>query len=171
MVSGVLVLGLWWLFDIYLGASLLLLIFAILFLFVAAIDAYSYVIPDRLLILMALIAIIGLIPDFNPEPLFAMSIVALAGALIYYATDRIWNKKVLGMGDLKLIAIIALFSGWEVGWILYFAVISGGVFALAGILFKKLERTSKVPFAPFLFIAFLLVEGTELREKLFFFLA
>ncbi len=152
----IVVLALWWLFDVYLEASLPLLFFSILVFFIACIDAYSYIIPDRLLIIGAIIPVISLIRNVEFEPILSAISVIIIGGLVYYLSKRFWDKTAFGIGDIKLIAVIALFSGWEFLWILYFAIILGGLFALTGILFNKLKRSSKIPFAPFLFLAFVI---------------
>ena len=57
----------------------------------------------------------------------------------------------LGMGDIKLMVILAVYKGVEnivISFIHAFVICS--IFAAIGLLLKKLNKTDKLPFAPFL---------------------
>jgi len=54
------------------------------------------------------------------------------------------------MGDIKLLFLIGIYVGWQVFWFLYLAIMVGGLWALTGLALKKVHRTSRIAFAPFL---------------------
>ena len=86
---------------------------------------------------------------FQNSPL-RMLIDILSGGLIFYVI-RLFTKGKLGMGDVKLAAFIALFTGFP----LFFAAVAiasltGLIFALTGMALGRINKTTKIPFAPFL---------------------
>ncbi len=77
----------------------------------------------------------------------ALSVGMMAINLV---TFWILEKETFGMGDVKLLFIIGLFSGWEGFWFLYLSIFIGALIALTGMAFHKIERKTQLPFAPFL---------------------
>ncbi len=59
----------------------------------------------------------------------------------------------MGMGDVKLAAMLGLYLGWASLWVFYLAVVLGGTFGLVGLLTKRLKRGARLPFAPFTAVA------------------
>ncbi len=86
---------------------------------------------------------------FHDAPLIIAAEVS-AGPLIFMGI-RLLTKGKLGMGDVKFAALMGVFTGFP-GWFTAaaFASFSGLLFALSGIAAGKLNRNSKIPFAPFL---------------------
>jgi prepilin peptidase CpaA len=105
-----------------------ILIFAALLLAAAVWDALSYRIPN--LLCLALVAT-------WPFHLSALPVTGLAGALtaagIVFAFGCIaWLRGWMGGGDVKLLAIVALWAGWPEIVATFFVIsIAGGLLALA----------------------------------------
>ncbi|OAN61000.1 hypothetical protein A8B79_05860 [Balneola sp. EhC07] len=149
----ILVLVLSFIFTPESSTEWLYFIFVVILFFGACVDTYSYIIPNKLLVVGSIIALLNVLIVSEYEPIVALLSVLVLGGLVYYLMVQVLGKKAFGLGDLKLISLLALFLGWEFLWVLYIAVVLGGVFALIGVLFKKLNRKSRIPFAPFVFLA------------------
>jgi len=74
----------------------------------------------------------------------------LSGALLFMGIHRITGGK-LGMGDVKFAALMGVFIGFP-RWFIAAGLASlfGLLFAAAGMLSGRLDRNSRIPFAPFL---------------------
>jgi prepilin signal peptidase PulO-like enzyme (type II secretory pathway) len=79
--------------------------------------------------------------------LFAIGIAALSNSIFQHR---------IGVGDLKLLIVLAFWSSDIREWLQCFAIswILGGVVGLLHIL-RKSPRAKRIAFAPFIFIAFL----------------
>jgi leader peptidase (prepilin peptidase)/N-methyltransferase len=63
----------------------------------------------------------------------------------------------MGGGDIKLLAMIGAFLGWQsLLFVIFTSSLIGSIFGLAMIGFKKKNRQTKIPFGPFLSLAALL---------------
>ncbi len=84
------------------------------------------------------------------EPSARLLLYIIPGPLLLMAV-RLITKGKLGIGDVKFAAFMGIFNGFP-GWFvaLGFASLSGLLFALAGLGTGKLNRRSRIPFAPFL---------------------
>jgi len=86
---------------------------------------------------------------FKDSPV-GMLINMLSGGLMFY-TIRFITKGKLGMGDVKFAALIALFTGFPLFFAaVAFSSITGLIFALAGLSVGRINKTTKIPFVPFL---------------------
>jgi len=74
----------------------------------------------------------------------------ISGSLIFIGIHLLTNGK-LGIGDVKYAALMGVFIGFP-GWFVAagLASILGLIFVLAGLISGKLNKSSKIPFAPFL---------------------
>lgn len=71
--------------------------------------------------------------------------ISIVGSLVYKTDDA------MGMGDVKLMAVVGLFLGWRLTIVtILIAVILAAITSLVLILFKRLDRKSTVPFGPFI---------------------
>lgn len=96
--------------------------------------------------------------NYMIDHLFAFFIAALGFTLFNIIFRLIFNKTGLGGGDTKLFAMSGAWlglTGLEVSITLSF--IFSGIFSLIGLLFRKIERGSYIPFGPFICISILLV--------------
>lgn len=119
----------------------------------AEIDRQHGIIPNRL---VAAGAVLGLALVGVTEQAALGTYVLAAGAsgglllLIREGSYLVFGRAGMGMGDVKLAAMMGLYLGWATLWVFYLAVMIGGIIGLAGLLTGRLSRTSRLPFAPFL---------------------
>ncbi len=74
--------------------------------------------------------------------------IGLAAMALPYILTR---RRGMGMGDVKLGALVGLMSGYPLVFVaLLLAVISGGLVAVILLVFKIKKRSDPIPFAPFL---------------------
>lgn len=118
-------------------------------------DIRYRLIPNRLLIIgvvgwmcFASLGIITVLPS-----LLAGACSAALILLIRQAGFLFYQKAGMGIGDIKIVFLIGIYLQWEVFWVIYLAVLAGGAWAIGGLILKKLDRSGKLPFAPFLWIA------------------
>jgi leader peptidase (prepilin peptidase)/N-methyltransferase len=117
---------------------------------VALIDLDHRVIPNKITVAAAVLAIVcgaALGPSFLPEQLIAG---AAAGAFLLAFV--LAYPRGMGMGDVKLAAVLGLFLGREVAVALFAAVLLGTVVGavVIGRVGVERGRRTAVPFGPFL---------------------
>jgi leader peptidase (prepilin peptidase)/N-methyltransferase len=117
---------------------------------IAVIDLDLKIIPNKLTGPAAVLALaLGAVlePSYLPEQL-----AAGAGALIFFMLPALIHKKGMGMGDVKLVAVLGLYLGRAVAPAIFIALILGVVVGAAIIASKGVSdgRRTKVPFGPFL---------------------
>ena len=70
----------------------------------------------------------------------------------------IFGKEAMGGGDIKIMAGVGTFIGWDrVLFAIFIACFIGGIVGLFMMIFKKIGRKQEIPFGPYLAIASLLV--------------
>lgn len=119
---------------------------------IAVIDLDLKIIPNKLTAPAAVLALaLGAVlePSYLPEQL-----AAGAGALIFFLLPTLIHQKGMGMGDVKLVAVLGLYLGRAVAPAIFIALILGVVVGAAIIATKGVSdgRRTKVPFGPFLAI-------------------
>ncbi|MEI6132674.1 MAG: prepilin peptidase [Bacillota bacterium] len=83
--------------------------------------------------------LLGVLPG-----VIAMILIMVLGAIIY-------KKEALGMGDVKIFIPIGLFLGWKLAIaVLIIAIIAGGIGGVILMLTRKADRSSAMPFGPFI---------------------
>ena len=107
--------------------------------------------------------------------LFINHIIAgFLGLIIFFLVQRIggflYQKDVLGSGDIKLIFMIGIWLGIK-GIILtiYLSFLSAGLFSLCLMLMKIIKRNSIIPFGPFIIVSgsSIWILGTEFYESIY----
>lgn len=147
-LSGVLYVLLWYKF----GLSLQLIVYAILtssLVVIALIDFDHKIIPNSITLPGILIGF-GL--SFWALPITPLnSLIGLfAGGIFFYLVALI-SKGGMGGGDIKLIAMIGAFLGWQgVFFTILVGALAGSVVGLGLMSLGKKDRKDKVPFGPFL---------------------
>jgi leader peptidase (prepilin peptidase)/N-methyltransferase len=147
--------------DAWLGVAMILVLVPITF-----IDLEHRIIPNRILVsgAIAAVAILAVArPDRLPEHLIA---AAAAGGFLLLAVMA--YPRGMGMGDVKLAAVLGLFLGRSVAPAMLAALL-GGTLVGAGIIAQKgayAGRKTAVPFGPFLALGALvgLFAGPEIVD-------
>lgn len=120
-------------------------------------DLKHGIIPDKILLAGILVSLPVIFIIHNS--LFMIQIASAIGAfgfmlLLYLVT----KGKGMGFGDVKLAFLMGLILGFPgIFYSIYLAFLTGGVFAIILVLWKKRGLKSQVPFGPFLVGNFLLV--------------
>jgi len=142
--------------------------FAFMLLTISFIDWDTQEIPDGLLIFGAItgtlwIACGHLFPELFPlAPRWNNSLLGiLAGALPLLIIDRLVillvKKDGFGYGDVKLMAVVGVFLGWQLTLMsFFFAFVIGGAFATYLIATGRAKRGEYMAFGPFLCIGALI---------------
>lgn len=130
--------------DVALG-----LVFVTTLLAITLTDLELRVIPNRILIVAALLAVaIAAIGDPASLPQRAIAAVA-AGGLLFLAA--LAYPQGMGLGDVKLAAVMGLFLGRNVAPAILVALLSGSIVGLALIARQgSAARKRAIPFGPFL---------------------
>jgi leader peptidase (prepilin peptidase)/N-methyltransferase len=81
---------------------------------------------------------------------------AFVSTLVFFLVLSFMSKGGIGSGDVRLAPVLAMFLGW-MGWsYVYIGLASGfilgGIWALALVITGKANRSSRIPFGPFLCI-------------------
>lgn len=125
------------------------------------------IIPDQATYTLVLVGILvsplnKMLGDTYKLRLFSSLIGVMIGGgvpfLISWGGEKILNKEVLGMGDVKLLAGIGAFVGWNgAAETFLLGSMIGGLLAALGLMLKKIQRHQYLPFGPFLNLASLLI--------------
>src|SRR5581483_12429964 len=117
---------------------------------IALIDLDQRIIPNKITLPAALAAVaIGLLTDPSGVPEQLIAGAAAGGFLLVFALAY---PRGMGMGDVKLAAVLGLFLGREVGvailgGVLAAAIVGAAVIARVGV---EKGRKTAIPFGPFL---------------------
>lgn len=124
---------------------------------IAYIDYRKKIIPNSILKIMLVLRVFFLIPemivfDDRGHILFSMLIAALA-MLVACMICGLIMKGAIGMGDVKLFLIMALFLGLEGIWSAVFcSLIVSFCVAVFSLITKRVKRKDNIPFAPSILI-------------------
>ena len=138
-----------------------LILFFILFA-ISLIDYDTYEIPDGLVLGGAIVWLIFAV--ILKENLWKglLGGIILGGSILIISLilDKILNKESLGGGDIKLLAMVGLYSGPILGILLLF------VASVVGLIFIGIGKTNKIPFGPAISIAtvFTVLFGEQLLQ-------
>ncbi|MBD5544096.1 MAG: prepilin peptidase [Lachnospiraceae bacterium] len=127
------------------------------------IDLEKRIIPNKILIMiLPAKLIISFIEYFVlPETFISMILLSLIGAVLgtglLFVVSLI-AKGGLGMGDVKLFGAIGLMMGFYGMYnTLFYAAAFITLFVIGGLVLKKMNRKSHIPFGPFVFIGYIAV--------------
>ena len=136
-------------------------------LVVTVIDFDFQIIPDEISFLLI---IVGLLTSFFNVMLgdtilhrilnSFFGFVAGGGSLLLVAIVGKWifGKDAMGGGDIKMMAGIGCFIGWDKVLVaIFIACVFGSIFGIFMMIFKKIGRKQEIPFGPYLAVASLLV--------------
>lgn len=136
------------------------LIFVTLLIPIAVIDAQHYIIPN-VISLTGLVLGLGIVCtiayhdkdlDYLKMRLIGFVAGGLALWIIAFVGSAIMRKKAMGMGDVKLMAIIGLFLGaWPaLPMVIALSAFSGAIIGTLLIVTGRKSRQSPIPYGPFL---------------------
>lgn len=161
LFSGLLFLGIYWFYLIpnfdfswsfYITTLLYFYIsFVLLALFIS--DLFYWTIPDQITFPAILILLVWNIIQGQWWSVLA----GLAGVIFFLLLVFITKEKGMGLGDVKLVAVMGLFLGFpKLIVALYLAFLTGAILGVILILTKKRKMGSRIPFGPFLSLATLI---------------
>jgi leader peptidase (prepilin peptidase)/N-methyltransferase len=134
------------------------------------IDIDHHILPDQLTLLLLWIGLLSSIFSLFCNSTDAI-IGAIAGYLIFAATqmtfERVTGKAGMGQGDVKFLAALGGFLGWQMlPLIIILASFTGLIFALTHMISKQHFKSIPLPFGPYLALAgwIALVWGNELMQ-------
>lgn len=129
----------------------------------AFIDYHCYIIPNSLIVAGA-----GMAVSYAAvEILFASYPIVLTlrdyffgfllGTVVFWVS-AILSKGSVGMGDIKLFAVLGLLLGWTAVFnLLFFSILSAAVYSIYLLLCRKGNRKTMLPLAPFAYVGMVLV--------------
>ena len=129
---------------------------------IAWIDRRSKRIPNSILLAMIPIRLIFLALEWilYPDMGLAMFISSVMGALIgggLFLLCYFLTRGGIGMGDVKLFAVVGLYVGSGVVMTMVFlSVVASAVYSIIQLLRKKTKLKDEIPFAPFIWIGLIL---------------
>lgn len=128
-----------------LNAPIVLLLTLIIFL-----DIRYFIIPDRILILLAIVAIgLKLLGDDADFPYLLISAFGLTSlfAILFLVSRGRW----IGLGDIKLIFLMGFLLEYPMGYLaIVTAVWLAAIFSVLLLVFKKADAKTEIPFGSFL---------------------
>lgn len=148
--------------------SLFTILLLFCFIAIEEIDREHYIIPDSLVITIAIIAIMetivykdGVYGYDNYISKLIMLGISIIFALVILLIEKISKREIMGGGDLKLIAAAGIFLGYQQ------TLLAIGIASIIGVIvelgFKKLLKREKdqkgstiLPFGPYLVVGFLI---------------
>lgn len=143
------------------------LIFISVMIPIFVIDAQHYIIPNALsltglvlgVVIVSAIAYQDKSVDYLRERLIGFVAGGVVIWLIAFIGSAILRKKAMGMGDVKLMAVIGLFLGaWpELPMVIALSAFSGAVIGTLLIVTGRKSRESPIPYGPFIVGAALVV--------------
>lgn len=132
-------------------------IFCAALLVIIWIDLHHQIIPDA--ISLPGIAIGFLFSFINDFVSWQESLIGLIiGGGVLYLISLLYfllrKQEGMGGGDIKLLAMLGAFLGFKsLPFIVFASSISGAIIGLAAILIQKKEKSTRIPFGPFLSLA------------------
>lgn len=138
--------------------SLALISLGYAFVVLSFIDFHHYILPDVItlpgIVLGLLLSWSGWLSAPLPDFSHALTgVVAGGGGLWAFAWifEKITGKQGMGFGDVKLLAMIGAWLGWQaLPFTLFFASLVGSVVGLSWMVLAKRTRAQPIPFGPYL---------------------
>lgn len=125
-------------------------------------------IPDKVLLSLIIITILGYLPFLAEHPL-GNALAGLGTGGFFSLIIWLTKGKGMGGGDMKLVLWFGLFFGWpNILWILYLSFVVGGILGVFLLVSKIRKIGQTIPFGPFLTIsAFIVLIYGERISQLF----
>jgi leader peptidase (prepilin peptidase)/N-methyltransferase len=133
--------------------------FACALIVVTYIDLDFQIIPDRISlggIVVGLVCVYWL-PVSYKDSLIGMALGGGILLIIIYGYYFLTGKQGMGGGDVKLLAMIGVFTGWQgVMFTLFASSLIGSVIGIAWVYLNRRDMKAAIPFGPFLSIGALI---------------
>jgi leader peptidase (prepilin peptidase) / N-methyltransferase len=141
--------------------SLALICLGYSFIVMMMIDLYHYILPDVITLPGILIGLILTWTTQLGSPLGtfddALIGVAVGGGGLWafaFIFEKITGKVGMGLGDVKLLAMVGAWLGWQaLPYTIFFAALMGSVVGLSWIGLMGRDRSKPIPFGPYLVLA------------------
>jgi leader peptidase (prepilin peptidase) / N-methyltransferase len=137
---------------------------AVLGMLLAAVDLRHKLLPNRMVLPFFGLALVLLVIAALAAPERQLLMAALLGSLAmftFYLLAALAKPGGIGMGDVKLAAVVGLYAGYEglTAWVavLFGAFLLNAVAIILLMLARRLKRDSDIPFGPSMIAATLLV--------------
>ena len=124
---------------------------------ITMIDLDLQIIPDRLIVVLGILALVYIFlvkfPLYGTRTLYSSAIGFLVGGLFFLGIAIVSNGG-MGGGDIKLMAVLGLWFGWQQLLVLMFVTfISGALISITLLLLKLKKMKDGIPFGPFIAFA------------------
>lgn len=112
-------------------------------------DLEQRIIPNKVLLVAAVLGV-AIVVVADPASLPERAIAAVAAGALFFAAALLYPRG-MGLGDVKLAAVMGLFLGQDVAPAIFVALLTGSVVGLATIVrHGAAARKRAIPFGPFL---------------------
>ena len=126
---------------------------ACVLLVITFIDIDYQIIPDSLSIggIVVGLALVWWLPVSYPEALIGLGVGAGLLIMVIYGYYFLTGKQGMGGGDVKLLGMIGVFTGWEgVLFTIFMGSLLGSLVGIPWALLQKKNMQAAIPFGPFL---------------------
>lgn len=116
---------------------------------ISYIDAHHFVVRTKLVISGSIVVLI-FVGAFEFNNIYNVLLGGAGGFIFFYVVHFFFKDK-LGMGDVRLVFLLGLFSGLEgIFWTIMIGSLLGIVYSLTWIAIKHHTLRMRIPYAPFL---------------------
>lgn len=126
----------------------------IMFISIGIIDYKHFIIPDKLIVTTAIVSILyySYSQEFRIlDNFLSAAILFVSLYLLRIVSFKMFKKESLGMGDVKLGALIGFLMGWKAALLAIFFGFNLAAIVLSGLfIFRVINRNSYIPFGPFM---------------------
>lgn len=156
LITGILIAAQAWRFGMTIEFFLYAAMTAVLIV-VTMIDLDLQIIPDRLVAALGILSLLYLFlvrfPRYGVSALYNSAIGFVLGGLFFLLIAIVSNGG-MGGGDIKLMAMLGLWFGWQKLLVLMFLTFIGGaIISLFLLLLKVKKMKDGIPFGPFIAFA------------------
>ncbi len=138
--------------------SLWIVLLGFAFLVLMVIDFYHYILPDLITLpgIVLGLVVAGLSVETPPLATLESALIGVAAGggglwLFAYLFEKITGKVGMGMGDIKLLAMIGAWMGWQsLPLTLFAAGLMGSVVGISWMVISGRDRSQPIPFGPYL---------------------
>lgn len=127
-------------------------------IFIGLADFKFMIIPNKMLLIMLALGIASYAAEcivYSSEitAIATSALLGLAICFIIFYIGKLISRKGMGMGDIKLAAVIGFFMGLDMAiGILFWTMILSALTGIVLIIAKKAKGKTKIPLAPFFFL-------------------